>query len=402
MFDKTWINAKIAQFENEQIIIKENSFVAVKDKKIVQIDSMQNFEPSKSKKVIDVKNKLLTTALIDCHSHLVYGGNRANEFEQRLNGISYEDITAQGGGIASSIRATRAESEEEIYNNSAQRLKALIAEGVTTIEIKTGYGLNLETELKMLRIMDRLEQNHPIHIEKTFLGAHAVPPEYKNKADAYIDYIVNTMLPEVHKTGLVTAIDAYCEHLAFSLEQTKRVFEKAKSLGLRVKLHAEQFSQMGATKLACQYNALSCDHLEYIDEESIIVMSKSNTVAVLLPGAYYSLRETQSPPIDLFRKHKVAMAIATDLNPGTSPLASLLLMLNMAAVLFKMTVQEALLGVTKNAAKALSLEASKGSLAVGYDADFCIWNLKHPRDLVTSYLANALDYSVYAGEKVNV
>ncbi len=402
MFDKTWINAKIAQFENEQIIIKENSFVAVKDKKIVQIDSMQNFEPSKSKKIIDVKNKLLTTALIDCHSHLVYGGNRANEFEQRLNGISYEDITAQGGGIASSIRATRAESEEEIYNNSAQRLKALIAEGVTTIEIKTGYGLNLETELKMLRIMARLEQNHPIDIEKTFLGAHAVPPEYKNNADAYIDYIVNTMLPEVYKTGLITAVDAYCEHLAFSLEQTKRVFEKAKSLGLKVKLHAEQFSQMGATKLACQYNALSSDHLEYIDEESIIAMSKSNTVAVLLPGAYYSLRETKTPPIDLFRKHKVAIAIATDLNPGTSPLASLLLMLNMAAVLFRMTVHEALLGVTKNAAKALGLEATKGSLAAGYDADFCIWNLEHPRDLVASYLPNALDYSVYAGEQVNV
>ena len=357
MFDKVWINAVIAQFDkNDRLTLKRNHFIAVKDGKIAKIADMSAFDRKQTKEIIDVTDKLLSTSLIDCHTHLVYGGNRAGEFEKRLLGASYQEIAAQGGGINSTIKSTREASEDEIYEKSALRLKALIREGVSTVEIKTGYGLDTATELKMLRVMDRLEQNHPIHIEKTFLGAHAVPPEYKNNADAYIDYIVNTMLPEIHKLGLVTAVDAFCEHLAFNIEQSKRVFEKAKSLGLKVKLHAEQFSQMGATKLACQYRALSTDHLEYIDESSIIEMSKSNTVAVLLPGAYYSLRETRTPPIDLFRKHKVKIAVATDLNPGTSPLASLLLMLNMSAILFGLTVNEALLAVTKNAALALGLD----------------------------------------------
>ena len=273
---------------------------------------------------------------------------------------------------------------------------------MTCIEIKTGYGLDTKSEIKMLEVMKKLEDNYPIHIEKTFLGAHAVPNEYKNNADAYIDYICETMLDEVNKTGLIDAVDAYCEHLAFSVEQIKRVFEKAKSLDLRVKLHAEQFSSMGASTLACEYKALSVDHLEFTQEEDIKRMKESNTVAVLLPGAYYFLRETKMPAINLFRKHKVPIAIASDLNPGTSALCSMQLMMNMSAVIFSLSVNETFLAVTKHASQALGLQESKGLLALGYDADFCIWDIDHIRDLVCSFRPTALHSSVYQGEKVNV
>ncbi len=334
-FEKIWINARIVLInENNEITVHENSFIAVKNKKIAKIDKMEKFYDLNANKIFDVENRLITASLIDCHTHLIYGGNRASEFEKRLNGISYEQIAKDGGGIASSIKSTRSESFESIYKNSAKRLEALIKDGVTTLEIKTGYGLDTKSEIKMLNIAKKLEENYPVHIEKTFLGAHAVPIEYKNKSDAYIDYICNEMLDEVNNLGLVTCVDAYCEHLAFSVEQTRRVFEKAKSLGLNVKLHAEQFSSMGATDLACEFKALSVDHLEYINELSIKKMSENNTVAVLLPGAYYFLRETKMPPIELFRKYKVPIAIATDLNPGTSALCSLQLMMNMSAVIF--------------------------------------------------------------------
>ncbi len=403
IFDKIWINAKIAILdENDEIIIQKNSFIAIKDKKIAKIDTMDHFEDLEYKEVFDVENRLITASLIDCHTHLVYGGNRANEFEQRLNGVSYAQISQNGGGIAASIKSTREESFDLIYKNSAKRIEALIKEGVTTIEIKTGYGLNLESEIKMLEVSKKLEENYPIHIEKTFLGAHSVPEEYKNDSDSYIDYICDEMLDEVHKLGLLTCVDAYCEHLAFSVEQTKKVFEKAKSLGLNVKLHAEQFSAMGATDMACDFKALSVDHLEYINEESVKKMAVNGTVAVLLPGAYYFLRETKMPPIEFFRKHKVAIAIATDLNPGTSALCSLQLMMNMSAVIFSLSVNEVFKAVTINASKALGLQNSKGKLELGYDADFCVWDINHPRDLVCAYLPNSLYYSVQNGEKVNV
>jgi len=402
-FDKVWVNAKIAFVdENDQIVVHENCFIAVKNGKIVKIDKMEHFEHLSVNTIHDVENRLVTTSLIDCHTHLIFGGNRANEFEQRLDGVSYEQIAKNGGGIASSIKSTREESFDTIYKNSAKRLEALIKDGVTTIEIKTGYGLDTKTEIKMLEVAKKLEENYPIHIEKTFLGAHAVPPEYKNDSDSYIDYICDTMLDEVYKLGLVTCVDAYCEHLAFSVEQTKRVFEKAKSLGLNVKLHAEQFSSMGATDMACEFDALSVDHLEFTKEHSIQKMANSKTIAVLLPGAFYFLRETQMPPIELFRKYNVPIAIATDLNPGTSALCSLQLMMNMAAVIFRLSVSEVFKAVTINAAKALGLQESKGKLEVGYDADFCVWDVNHPRDLVCAYLPNSLYYSVQNGEKVDV
>ena len=401
--DKVWVNAKVAIIDNnDETIVHENSFIAVKNGKIIKIDKMENFEDISVNKIYDVQNRLITTSLIDCHTHLIYGGNRANEFEKRLNGATYADIAKEGGGIASSIKATREESFETIYKNSAKRLEALIKDGVTTVEIKTGYGLDTESEIKMLKIAKKLEEYYPIHIEKTFLGAHAVPPEYKNDSDSYIDYICDTMFDEVYKLGLVTCVDAYCEHLAFSVEQTRKVFEKAKSLGLNVKLHSEQFSSMGATDMACEFDALSVDHLEFTQESTVEKMAKSGTVAVLLPGAYYFLRETQMPPIELFRKYDIPIAIATDLNPGTSALCSLQLMMNMAAVIFRLSVGEVFKAVTINAAKALGLEKTKGKLEIGYDADFCVWDVNHPRDLVCAYLPNSLYYSVQNGEKVNV
>ena len=400
-YDKVWTNAKVGKLDsNDKIVIHNEKFIAIKDGKIAKIDDMKNFDDSTCKYITSAKNRLVTTSLIDCHTHLVFGGNRANEFERRLNGESYADIAKSGGGIASSIKSTREESFDKIYESSAKRLKALIKEGVTTIEIKTGYGLDLDSELKMLEIAQKLEQNFPIHIQKTFLGAHAVPPEYKNRADDYIDYICETLMPKVSLH--VDAVDAYTEHLAFSITQTKKVFKKAKSLGLHVKIHAEQFSQMGATKLACKYKALSSDHLEYIDEDSVKEMAKSGTVAVLLPGAYYFLRETKMPPVELFRKHGVPIAIATDLNPGTSALCSLQLMMNMSSVIFGLTVDEAFVAVTKNAAKALGLEKSKGSLEEGYDADFVIWDIEHPRDLICSFRPTSVFLSVQNGEVVEV
>jgi len=402
-YDKVWINADIAVFDKDRkLVLQKDSFLAIKNKKIKHIGSMIDFDKSKTAKVIDVKGKLITSSLIDCHTHLIYGGDRNDEIEQRREGATYEQIAKSGGGINSTIRSTREESFESIYKNSAKRLEALLKEGVGVVEIKTGYGLDLKTETKMLKIAQKLELNYPVKIVKTFLGAHSVPSEYKNDADYYIDYICDYMLDEVNDLGLIDCVDAYCEHLAFSVLQVKRVFEKAKSLGLHVRIHAEQFSLMGATKLAAKFNALSSDHLEQIDESSIKEMAKKDMIAVLLPGAYYFLRETNLPPIELFRKHGVKMAIATDLNPGTSPLASLLLMLNMGSVVFGLSVDEAFLAVTKNAACALDLQNSKGSLEVGFDADFCVWDVSHPRDLVCAYLPNALDYRVQGGEKANV
>ncbi len=400
-YDKVYINSRVTKLDkNGKTEINDDFFIAIKDGKIAKIDSMKNFDKLTCRDIYDVQNRLITTSLIDCHTHLVYGGNRTSEFERRLNGDSYAQIAKSGGGIVASIKSTREESFEKIYESSAKRLKALIKEGVTTIEIKTGYGLDLESELKMLKIMQKLEDDFPIKIVKTFLGAHAVPPEYKNRADDYIEYVCETMMPKMALH--VDTVDIYTEHLAFDLKQTEKVFKKAKSLGLHVKVHAEQFSMMGATKLACKFQALSSDHLEYIDENSIKDMAKSGTVAVLLPGAYYYLRETKMPPIELFRKYNVPIAIATDLNPGTSALCSLQLMMNMSSVIFELRVDEVFRAVTINSAKALGLEKSKGSLEEGKDADFVIWDVEHPRDLICSFRPTSVFLSIQNGEVVDV
>lgn len=330
---------------------------------------------------IDGKGQWLTPGLIDCHTHLVYGGNRANEFEMRLNGAAYEDIAKAGGGIISTVKATRAASEDELFKNAAKRLKSFMKEGVTTIEIKSGYGLDTDNEIKMLKVAKRLQEKFPIRVSTTFLGAHALPPEYKGKADAYIDLVCDEMIPKIAGSGLADSIDAFCENIGFSYEQTERVFKAAKKHDLPVKLHAEQLSDQSGAGLAADYKALSADHLEYLSEESIKKMTDSGTVAVLLPGAFYFLRETKLPPLEALRKAGVPIAVASDSNPGTSPAQSLLLMLNMACTLFHMTPLEALQGVTIHAAKALGLDRQIGSIEIGKKAEMALWDIEHPNQL---------------------
>ncbi|MET0312047.1 MAG: imidazolonepropionase, partial [Burkholderiaceae bacterium] len=324
------------------------------------------------------------------------GGDRAREFEQRLQGATYEEIARAGGGIASTVRATREADEARLLHESGKRLEALRAEGVTTVEIKSGYGLSLEHERKTLRVARELGRRHGVDVRTTFLGAHAVPPEFAGRADAYVDEVL-AMLPQLHAEGLVDAVDAFCERIAFSTAQTRRVFEAARALGVPVKLHAEQLSDSGGAQLAAQFGALSCDHLEWLGEEGATAMAAAGTVAVLLPGAFYFLRETRLPPIPLLREKGVAMAISTDCNPGSSPCTSLLLMLNMACTLFRLTPEEALSGVTRHAARALGL-ADRGVLAPGLRADFALWDVAHPAQLAYAFGAHPLMSVVRAGE----
>ncbi len=346
--------------------------------------------------VHDAHGALITPGLIDCHTHLVYGGDRALEFELRLNGATYEDIARRGGGIASTVQATRSAGPDELLQQSQRRLLALLAEGVTTLEIKSGYGLALAHERKTLQVARLLGQQHGVDVRTTFLGAHALPPEFAGRSDDYVDEVLR-MLALLHAEGLVDAVDAFCERIAFSPAQVERVFAAASQLKLPVKLHAEQLSDSGGAQLAARFGAISCDHLEWLSDEGAAAMAAARSVAVLLPGAFYFLRETRIPPIELLRRHGVPMAVSTDCNPGTSPCTSLLLMLNMACTLFRLTPEEALAGVTRNAAQALGLR-DRGVLAAGMRADFVLWDLQHPAQLSYALGARPSVQTVFNGE----
>lgn len=340
--------------------------------------------------------RLVTPGLIDCHTHIVHGGDRAVEFEMRLNGASYAEVARAGGGIVSTVKATRAATEDELLADALARVDVLIAEGVTCIEIKSGYGLDVETELRMLRVARSVMAKRAIFVKTTFLGAHATPAEYAGRNDAYIDEVCIPALRAAHAAGLVDAVDGFCEGIAFHPAQIARVFDVARALGLPVKLHAEQLSNLGGAKLAASYGALSADHIEYLDEDGVKAMADAGTVAVILPGAFYTLRETQAPPIALLRKHGVPMALATDLNPGTSPLNSMLLTMNMGCTLFRMTPEEALRGATQHAARALGL-TDRGTIAAGLRADLAVWNIKHPAELAYRIGFNPLHSRIFGG-----
>ena len=349
----------------------------------------------------DCGGRYITPGLIDCHTHLVYGGTRIDEFEQRLAGVRYEDIAHAGGGILSTVRATRETPEDQLYKTAATRLKQMIRHGVTTIEIKSGYGLDTESEMKMLRVARRLGQDLPVDVSVTFLGAHALPPEYKDNRQGYIDLICDEMLPRIAEDKLADAVDGYCEKVGFSAAEMDQVFQAATRLGLKVKLHAEQLSNCHGAILAARHKALSADHLEYLDEAGVDALASAGMVAVLLPGAYYFLKETQKPPVGLLRRYNVPMAIATDHNPGTSPALSLPLMMNMACILWGLTPEEALTGVTHHAARALGM-ADRGRLDPGQKADFVLWDIGHPAELAYQIGGNACAGVIKAGRELDL
>ena len=402
--DSLWVNLHLATMtDTGPYGMLQDGALALCDGKIAWMGQRNELPAdlkSRAVKVYDGEGGWATPGLVDCHTHLVYGGSRAREFELRLQGATYEEIARQGGGIRSTVSATREADEESLLNQSVPRLVALMAEGVTTVEIKSGYGLDLETEIRMLRVARTLGERYPLTVVPTFLGAHALPPEYEGRRDPYIDFVCNEVMPQVAAQNLAVAVDAFCEGIGFTLEQTERIFKTAKKLGLAVKLHAEQLSDLGGTALAAQYGALSADHLEYISEDGVKAMAQSGTVAVLLPGAFYFLRETKLPPIDLLRRHSVPIALSTDCNPGSSPAVSLLLMLNMACTLFKLTPEEVLAGITRNGARALGLEDRIGTLEPGKDADFVIWDIAEPAELAYRIGANPLKHVVRQGNLI--
>jgi imidazolonepropionase len=399
LVDTLFTDARLATLQDGDGGMIENGAIAARDGAIVFAGPAAEL-PSDldARERIACDGRWITPGLIDCHTHIVHGGNRAREFEMRLDGASYEEIAKAGGGIVSTVSATRAASEDELVAGALPRLDALIAEGVTTIEIKSGYGLDTSSEARMLRAARRLAGERDISVVTSFLGAHALPPEAKGDKDAFIALIVDEMLPAIASEGLADAVDGFCEGIAFSREQMARVFDKARALGLPVKLHADQLSNLHGAALAARYGALSADHLEYTDEAGAAAMAKAGTVAVVLPGAFYFLRETQKPPIEAFRKAGVRMALATDCNPGSSPMTSLLLTMNMGATLFRMTVNECLAGVTREAARALGRLDSIGTLEAGKRCDLAIWDIESPAELVYRIGFNPLHARVFGGK----
>ena len=395
-----WENARLATMQEGQDAnygLIEDGALVVEGERLAWV-GMRSEMPAQYRHdavLHDAHHALITPGLIDCHTHLVYGGHRANEFELRLNGVSYEDIARAGGGIKSTVQATRLATEAQLFEAATKRLTNLLKEGVTTLEVKSGYGLSLSQEAKCLLVARQLAQHHSVQIKNTFLGAHAVPPEFQDNSDAYIDSVV-AMIEPLQAEGLIDAVDAFCDRIGFTYSQTERVFKEAQRLNLPVKLHAEQLTDSHGASLAAQYGALSCDHLEWLSEEGAAAMAKAGTVAVLLPGAFYFLRETKLPPIELLRQHQVPMAISTDSNPGSSPCTSILLMLNMACTFMRLTPQEALAGVTRIAAKALGLN-DRGTLSEAQRADFVLWDVKHPAELAYAFGSNPCLSTVWGG-----
>lgn len=399
-FDKIWIDARLATLapSSPGLGSIDGGAIGCKDGKIAFVGEASDLPTGwDAAERIACEGRWITPGLVDCHTHLVFAGDRALEFEMRQAGASYEEIARAGGGIISTVKATRAADEATLRKNTVARLDRLLAEGVTTVEVKSGYGLNLPTEARLLRVARRLEGARPVSVATTFLGAHALPPEAEGDKDRYIDLVTNKMLPAIAAEGLADAVDAFCEGIAFSPEQTRRVFDKAKELGLPVKLHADQLSNLGGAALAAEYKALSVDHLEYTDEAGVAALAKAGTVAVLLPGAYYTLREKQAPPVEALRRHKVPIAVATDCNPGTSPISSILTTMNMAAICFRLTIDEILAGVTREAARALGRLDSIGTLEPGKWCDLAIWDVERPAELVYRLGFNPLFQRVRRG-----
>jgi imidazolonepropionase len=404
-FDRIWHNARLATMRGDlpHLGVIEHGLIAARNGRIVFAGAYSDFPgDTDAAERIDCAGRWVTPGLVDCHTHLVFGGNRAHEFELRLKGASYEEIARAGGGIISTVAATRGASEAALVAGALPRLDALIGEGVTTVEIKSGYGLNAETEMRQLSAARALGRGRPVAIRTSFLGAHALPPEAQGNQecdkDRYIDLVCREMLPAVTQSGLADAVDAFMEGIAFSRDQTARVFQAAKALGLPVKLHADQLSNLGGASLAAEFSALSADHLEHTDDAGVAAMADAGTVAVLLPGAFYFLRETARPPVELFRVHGVNMALATDCNPGTSPLTSLLLTMNMGATLFRMTVVECLAGVTREGARALGILAETGTIEAGKWCDLAIWDIERPAELVYRMGFNPLYRRVWRGQ----
>jgi imidazolonepropionase len=399
--DRLWHNARIATMTagGAPFGLIEDGAVAARDGRIVWVGSAAALPRDiAAAATIDLGGRLVTPGLIDCHTHLVFAGDRSREFELRLEGASYEAIARAGGGIAATVQLTRAADETALLDAALPRLDALLADGVTTIEIKSGYGLDRDSELKMLRVARRLGAARRVTVRTSFLGAHALPLEFSGRPDAYIDAVCDDMLPAAAAAGLADAVDGFVEEIAFTPAQMRRVFEVARRLGLPVKLHAEQRSRFGGAALAAEFGALSADHLEYVDEAGIAALAGAGTVAVLLPGAFYFLRETHAPPVESFRRHGVAMAVSTDCNPGSSPLSSILLALNMACTLFRLTPEEALAGATRHAARALGLAGEAGTIAPGKWCDLCVWDVERPAQLAYRIGFNPLERRIWRGE----